>query len=356
MPAHVLYGDSFLVAREQHQLEFAAGGEQLLDANRHRLTGAGLNLAQLTEFCAAVPFMDTVRLVLVDGLLATLEGRRSSRRTRRQGNQRGNRTGRTGNAQNDPGVEASNPWDGLEQAIVGMPPTTLLIFTEAQISENNPLLQALKPVAQIRNLAAPKGEGLARWIKNAAQEKEATISPAAIASLANLAGNDLRSLDHELEKLALYCWGRTIEESDVTDLVFLAKEANIFATVDAMVEGRRAQALQLVRKLREDGQDPSYIIAMVERQLRMLALAWDALNPGVNRQKANEKELAERLGTSSPFVVRKTMDQARKHSWQDIKWRYERLLEADLSIKQGRLEPDVALEMLVADQASLIKN
>jgi len=223
-----------------------------------------------------------------------------------------------------------------------------LIFVEAEISATNPLLQALKPAAQVQNLSAPKGEGLARWIKNATQERGAKISPAAIASLVNLAGNDLRSLDHELEKLALYCWGRTVEESDVAALVPLAKEANIFTAVDAMVEGRRSQALQMMQKLREDGQDPSYIIVMVERQLRMLALAWEAINQGVD-----QKELAASLGTSSPFVMRKTMDQARKHSWQDIKWRYQRLLEADLSIKQGKLEPEVALEMLVADQASL---
>ena len=344
MPAHVLYGDSFLVAREQHRLESSAGGEELLDANRHRLMGADLNLAQLMELCAAVPFMDTVRLVLVDGLLATAEARRTSRRTRRPGNHRGNRTGGTGNAQAD----NAGPWDGLEQAIDGMPPTTLLIFVEAEISATNPLLQALKPATQVQNLSAPKGEGLARWIKNAAQEREAKISPAAIASLVNLAGNDLRSLDHELEKLALYCWGRTVEESDVAALVPLAKEANIFTAVDAMVEGRRSQALQMMQKLREDGQDPSYIIVMVERQLRMLALAWEAINQGVD-----QKELAASLGTSSQFVMRKTMDQARKHSWQDIKWRYQRLLEADLSIKQGKLEPEVALEMLVADQASL---
>lgn len=344
MPAHVLYGDNFLVAREQHQLESSAGGEDLLDSNRHRLAGSELNLSQLMELCAALPFMDAVRLVVVDGLVATAEGRRSGRRARRPGNQRGGRTGRAGNA----GADAAGPWDGLEQAVAGMPPTTLLIFAEAEISETNPLLQALKPVAQVQNLAAPRGEGLARWIKNAAQEKQAAMSPAAITSLSNLAGNDLRSLDQELEKLALYCWGRPVEESDVAALVPLAKDANIFTAVDAMVEGRRSQALQMMQKLREDGQDPSYIIVMVERQLRMLALAWEAMNQGVD-----QRELASRLGTSSQFVVRKTMDQARRHSWQDITWRYQRLLEADLSIKQGRLEPAVALEMLVADQASL---
>ena len=57
------------------------------------------------------------------------------------------------------------------------------------------------------------------------------------------------------------------------------------------------------------------------------------------------------LGTSSDFVVRKTTDQARRHSRQDIAWRYDRLLEADLAIKQGRLDPDLALELLVGESA-----
>ena len=58
------------------------------------------------------------------------------------------------------------------------------------------------------------------------------------------------------------------------------------------------------------------------------------------------------MGSASQFVIRKTMDQARKHTWSDITWRYQQLLETDLSIKQGRLDPDVALAMLVAGPAA----
>ena len=89
-----------------------------------------------------------------------------------------------------------------------------------------------------------------------------------------------------------------------------------------------------------------YIIGMVERQLRLLALAWDSMDKGVP-----QRELGSRLGVTSDFVVRKTVDQARRHSWPDIVWRYNRLLEADLAIKQGRLEPDLALELLAGEQA-----
>ena len=66
--------------------------------------------------------------------------------------------------------------------------------------------------------------------------------------------------------------------------------------------------------------------------------------------------MGQRLGVSSQFVIRKTVEQARRHSWDDITWRYNRLLEADLAIKRGRLEPDLALELLVADQAGRGQN
>jgi hypothetical protein len=36
----------------------------------------------------------------------------------------------------------------------------------------------------------------------------------------------------------------------------------------------------------------------------------------------------------------------------EIVWRYNRLLETDLAIKRGRLEPELALELLVGDAAA----
>ena len=68
------------------------------------------------------------------------------------------------------------------------------------------------------------------------------------------------------------------------------------------------------------------------------------------------RDMAAVLGVNSQFVVRKTVEQARRDSWQNIVWRYDRLLEADLAIKQGRLEPDLALELLAVDQASSVRN
>ena len=328
MPAFVVYGDGFLVRQRIGALESEHGADALMEANRHRMQGNQVSPQELLGTCLAIPFLDPRRLVVVDGLLATAESRPGGGRRRRGGD------------------NAADAWQALAEAIPGMPETTLLLLSDGPLNANNPLLRSLRPACTVEELDAPRGEQLARWIKETAEAKGATISPGAIRSMSDLVGGDLWTLDQELEKLSLYATGREIEENDVRLMVSQVREASIFEAVDAMIDGRSQVALRLLAQLRDDGREPQYIIAMVERQLRLLALAHDSME-----RRLPQNELKRALGTSSDFVVRKTMDQARRHSWQDIAWRYDRLLEADLSIKQGRVDPDLALELLVGDSA-----
>ena len=328
MPAFVVYGDSFLVRRRIAALEAEHGADAVMEANRHRFQGNQVSPQELLGTCQAIPFLDPLRLVVVDGLLSIAESRSGGGRGRRSSN------------------NAADAWHVLGEAIPGMPETTLLLLTDGALNANNPVLRAIRPVCNVEELAAPRGEQLARWIKETAETKGAAINPAAIRSMADLVGSDLWTLDQELEKLSLYASGREIGEQDVRLMVSQVREASIFEAVDAMIDGRSQVALRLLAQLRDDGREPQYIIAIVERQLRLLALAQDSID-----RRLPQNELKRALGTSSDFVVRKTMDQARRHSRRDIAWRYDRLLEADLSIKQGRVDPDLALELLVGDSA-----
>ena len=331
MPAHVVYGDSFLVADALRRIRQGAGAADVMDSNRHRVTAAQAQPSEVIAMCNSLPFLDTVRLVEVEGALATQEsaggGRGRGRGARRQSAPRGG-------------------WNELADAIPQMPDTTLLILVDADVADSNPLLRSLADHCQVHRQAAPTAQGLNQWIKRTAEEKGASITPPAIQAIAEMIGSDLWTLDRELEKLALYATGREITEPDVRTLVPYAQEANIFNAVDAMMEGRPGDALRLLAQLMEEGREPLYVIAMIERQLRLMALAKDLTDRGVV-----QPELGRRMGANSDFVVRKTLGQARRVSLADIARRYQRVLESDLAIKQGRLEPEVSLELLVADLA-----
>ena len=330
MPAHVVYGDTFLVAEEVRRIRDASGAGDLMESNLHRVNAAQVRPDEALAMCNSLPFLDVMRLVELEGVLATQEGSGSGGRSR---------------GRRQPG--ATGGWAALAEAIPQMPDTTLLIVVDGEVSQNNPLLRSLAEHCSVHRQSTPTGTALNQWIKNRAEDKGSSITPPAIQAIAEMVGGDLWTIDRELEKLSLYAAERDINDSDVRAMVPHAQEANIFAAVDAMVDGQPGPALRLLMQLMQDGHEPLYIIAMIERQLRLLALARDLTDRGVP-----QSELGRRMGTNSDFVVRKTLGQARRMTLQDISRKYRRVLESDLAIKQGRLEPAVSLQLLAADLAT----
>ena len=339
MPAHLLYGDSFLVSQALKGLQGQVGPPDVLEANSHRVPGAQIDLAHLRALCSAIPFLAEHRLVIVEGLLSRFDPREGRRRPSPLGDQ---------GPSPSPGRALLADWEGLPRCILEeMPPTTLLVFLEKGISRGNALLEKLRPIVEVQELATPSGEGLARWIRNRVAEKGAHITPGAIRLLSQLAGSSLWTVDNELEKLSLFASDRTIEEEDIRLLVSQSREASIFSTVDALLEGRTAVALRTMHRLRDGGAEFPYIIAMIARQLRLMTLARDLIDRG-----HGQRDIGDRLGLTHEFALKRTVAQAKKHSWSRLVWLYGRLMEADLAVKQGRLAQDVALELLVSELSS----
>ena len=209
-------------------------------------------------------------------------------------------------------------------------------------------MKQLQPCAKVQAMPAPTGEALARWIRSRIEARGAQITPGAILVLTQAAGNEMWALDNDLEKLSLYAGDRPIEEADVALLAAQSRDANIFAATDALLEGRAQAAMRLMHRLRQDGADVSYIVSMIARQLRTVTLARDLMD-----RKVAEREIGDRLGIPQEFIRRKAVGQARRHSWNDLKWLYGRLFEVDLAVKRGRADEDVALELLVSEASAL---
>ena len=336
MPVHIVYGDTFLVTQQVHRLRAEAGADDLMDSNRQRVVAAQAQPAEVLSMCYSLPFLEPVRLVEIEGAVATQEptaGGRAASGSRARSNRRGS--------------GGSVGWMQLAEAIPQLPDSTLLIFIDGAISARNPMLRALAEHSTVHHQTAPDGPELARWVKRNAEAKGGSISPPAIKAISEMVGSDLWTLDRELDKLALYATGREINEGDVRALVSYAQETNIFAAVDAIVDGHPGEALRLLTQLIYEGREPQYLIAMIERQLRLMALARDLSDRAVA-----PSEMGRRMGTSSDFVIRKTLGQARRTSLANISRMYQRVLRSDLDIKTGRLEPAVSLELLVADLVS----
>lgn len=319
---YIFYGqDDFSLKEALTGLKQEIGVEELGPADVSILDGQRLSLSELVAICDALPFLSPRRLVIVEGLLARFEG------DRRRGI-----------------VPQLSEWEGIKEYISRMPPSTVLALVDSISGRENPLLRQLLPKANVREFQPLKGTTLRNWVQSRVRGEGGDISPTALRLLTDLVGENLWILSNEIDKLCLYAQGRRIEEADVRLLVSQAREANIFAMVDAIVGRKLAVASRLLHQLLAEGAAPAYLLVMITRQFRLLVQAKELSPLGLPAA-----ELAARIGLSAQYLLERVLEQARGYSLEQLKVIYHRLLDTDLAIKRGRLKGELAIELLLAE-------
>lgn len=324
---HLLHGqDAYSMRAYLDTLRDAVGMPDVRDANITTLTAAEAVPDTLVNMCQAMPFLAERRLVIVEGLLASLAG-----------------LGRGGRGRG--GGQRATEWGERIATLAGMlPPTTDLVFVESQIRPNNPLLRDLSAVAEVREFTPLNPNDLRGWVQTRVMASGGSMTTQAVQLLVDLIGPDLWALSGEVEKLTLYAAGRAVDAEDVEELVVSAREVSVFAMVDAVLEGNRAVAMRSLTRLLEGDSTVTYLLAMLARQVRLMVLAKDLL-----AQQVPQAELGGRLGIASAYPLRKTLEMARRFSPQALERLHRGLLETDVSIKTGALQERLALEYLVAE-------
>lgn len=216
---------------------------------------------------------------------------------------------------------------------------TVLIFIEEK-SPKGKIATELKKVAKIIAAEKPKKVNLVKYIKEKVAEEGSDIAPLAAERLSTFVGTDLWKLDEEIKKLVLYKIGteEPIETADVDLLVKANFEANIFNLMDAVATKNTSRSLELLNSFLESGENEIYILSMIWRGYRNIALA--KFEEGIT-----EQALAKKAGLH-PFVAQKSARQAKNFTREELLSVYNKLVETDLALKSGA-EPAQALQRLV---------
>jgi DNA polymerase-3 subunit delta len=192
--------------------------------------------------------------------------------------------------------------------------------------------------------STPAPEQLLPWCRSwsvSRYGKELTIAGARL--LVNLVGTEMGLLDQELSKLASYVGpAAKIDEADVDQLVGNCRAANTFKILGAAGSGRPGEALAILDRLFEQGEEPLGILGALSYQLRQLARAGRLHLQGVPLYQALDK------AEIPPFARRRCEEQLRHLGPERVGQIYDWLLDTDLGLKGGSSSPPrLVLERLV---------
>ncbi len=206
--------------------------------------------------------------------------------------------------------------------------TGTVLKRQANMSEEFKLLQGIE---------------LVNWLKKEADQNKINISQIALRKLVAYVGSDLWQLTNELNKLGSYKAGSQIDENDIDILVNAKLDTNIFKTLDALAKRDKKTAFKLLHQHLEQGENEIYLLSMFVYQVRTLIKLKDLIEKGTQYYELAKKSKLH------PFVVKKSSEQLRNFSLDQLKKIYQYLLNIELGIKKGRLDGRTALDLLIAE-------
>lgn len=303
---YLLYGEeAFLKNSYKNRLKKAIIGDDTM--NFARFEGKGLDVDELIRLADTMPFFAERRLILVE----------------------------------DSGFFKSAS-DALVQYLPSMPDTTILLFVETEVDKRNRLYKKVKDMGYAAELNRQDSAQLARWAGGILTREQKKITKHTMELFLSMAGDDMENIRMELEKLISYTLGReVITDEDVLAVCTVQVTNRIFEMVSAIVNRQPRKAMDLYEDLLTLKEPPMRILFLIARQFNQLLQVKDLMGKGMDKGT-----IASKL-KMQPFVVGKTMPQARQFGREQILSYVEFCVETEEAVKSGRLQDRLAVELLI---------
>lgn len=252
-------------------------------------------------------------------------------------------------------------------AFKGLPPSALLILVADDENGDEDKQRRLKSWRNAWEKLVTKSGGdvikcdvnpkeVKDLVRSEIAKSDKRITDQALETLTEMsAGNASRALE-ELPKLVAYVEPeKTIQESDVREVVMPSREWNVFKLVDSVVDGDVGESLRQLRILvgsPQKAEDAAFrnILPQLSRMLRLIWQARVCVDAGVQPANANEYIKASFLSRPNlmgehEFVRGKALRAARRMTLDQVGEMLQILSDADAGIK-GMLASFTAMETL----------
>ncbi|MGA2417974.1 MAG: DNA polymerase III subunit delta [Candidatus Staskawiczbacteria bacterium] len=224
----------------------------------------------------------------------------------------------------------------------------VVIYENCAADQRTKLFKSLQKYAKCQEFECLTPANLKKWILNEFEKNRIKINPDALNLLVDFVKNDLWQMANEINKLSNYIAplgnknGGIIRKEDVELLVKPNIENDIFKTIDALASKNKKQALSLLHKHLDGGDAPLYLLSMIAYQFKNLLIIKEL------QGKHPYGAIAKKSGLH-PFVVQKSFYLCNQFSVEQLKKIYQRIFQADLDVKTGKIEAETALDLLSAE-------
>jgi DNA polymerase III subunit delta len=250
----------------------------------------------------------------------------------------------------------------LEQ---GLPEWSFLLLTAAQVDRRTRLYKRFEEIGAALYLGLERErsgkvsrDNLLEFINQRIRPTGKALNPQAREMILARAGDDLRALQQEIEKLVLFVGERgTIQAEDVEAIVADRGEGWIFDLTRALGDRNATAALVQLARLLAQGEPALKILGTIATEMRRLLSARQLLatdlakfwKRGMTYQQFQQIVLPQGLPpiTRNPYGDYMCFQRAERFSLAELGAHMEELFKADYRLKSSGHQPRLVLEQLI---------
>lgn len=220
--------------------------------------------------------------------------------------------------------------------------------------------EAVKPWHQQSKAAGYAKQELARVGLTAASN--------VVEKLAAQAGFDSRQLHQEIFKLSVYLDNRTqVTLEDIDDIVIVSRDFFVWDLEDAIISGNLKQALEILRRLLFQKEEPIRIVNSLEIKFRALAILREAIDRGLISSESSRyaaaqdtpQELkavfAEDRRLANPYTRGILLRQTVNYTARSLSRAQDHILNTRQLLVSGSTPPQFLMERLIILLCRLFK-
>ena len=314
--------DEKLIKESVNAIINNALNKDFLELNYAKFDGNNIDFDTIMNACETMPFMDSRKVVQVF----------------------------RANFLSDNKIKNSSPeaedatFSKLNKYMDNLPDHCILIMYYVYQNDREKLSSKVKKLQNkvcVGEFNKLKGINLEKKIKLIFDEKGKDIGKAELGLFCSLVDNNLEVVYAEIEKLSAYTLGRDIKKEDVVCLLPRKNDNDIFDLVDFISQKKAEKALDILNELLFRGEKCTSILAMIERQFKLIL----QLKLGLGNGK-NKDTLAKELRLH-PYICEKMITQSRKFEIKGLQKAIRNCLETEKTLKSSSVDNKTEMELLV---------
>jgi len=224
-----------------------------------------------------------------------------------------------------------------------LPGHLLLIIVTSAVDKPKKLFNFLEKKGYVKDFRNITDSDKDNWIKRFAREFGKDITSEALEYLKVNLNDDLYAIRNEVFKVAsILCEKDLIDIDDVEKVISININENIFKLAEELGKRSFSRSIKIFDALIKEGEYIPSILAMVNRHFRILLQ--------ISYMKKNNEDLehmAKKLGLPK-FIINKYLSQLKYFNEEVLKNIIQEGCKVDLSIKLGKVDPKIALEVFIS--------